>query len=69
MIEVSLGGFKPKCGFIPLSGPTLLSTQGFRWNVNGEMAIGKLVSESNEFSEEIVTISADKAIVFSIELM
>ena len=77
-IYVSKDAFGPCCGIIPITGPTTITLEGFRWNlgtyfpysVNEDNVItefGGMVSTSNEILEETATVTTDKHILWTIE--
>ncbi|CAG9314580.1 unnamed protein product [Blepharisma stoltei] len=53
-------------GMIPLCGPAVLTTEGFKWNFNSTLSeIGGIVSACNEVLENQVVIEGDKNILFT----
>lgn len=72
-----------KCGFMPLAGPSVVTTSGFRWNLQGqgkhgvlaakismalEMRIGGLISSSNIAVDYEAKIETSAPLVFTLEL-
>ncbi|KAM3354027.1 hypothetical protein ACQJBY_024940 [Aegilops geniculata] len=67
-IERSVEG--PHCGLIPMGAPSSSSTTtGLRWNLdNTSMNFGGLLSTSNIVEEEIVTVTSDSDLIWTISL-
>ncbi|CAL4972301.1 unnamed protein product [Urochloa decumbens] len=67
-IEKSIEG--PHCGLIPIGRPsTSTTTTGLRWNLdNTSMSYGGLVSTSNIVDGDIVTVTSDSDLVWTISL-
>ncbi|KAL6613871.1 hypothetical protein ACP70R_036141 [Stipagrostis hirtigluma subsp. patula] len=67
-IERSVEG--PHCGLIPIGAPsTSTTTTGLRWNLaNTSMSYGGLVSTSNIVEEDIVTVTSDSDLIWTISL-
>jgi len=58
------------CGLIPLSGTTIISTKGLKWNLEaGELAFGSLVSTSNAFISTCVSITTNKQLLFTMDII
>ena len=52
-------------GLVPVDGPTVVSTTGFRWNLSNEtMELGGLVSTSNEALEQRVFVNSTELVLF-----
>jgi thiamine pyrophosphokinase len=51
------------CGLFPLYGGTFVKTSGLKWNMEGEIEYGGLVSSSNVIIDE-VTIECNHPVVF-----
>ncbi|KAK6644469.1 hypothetical protein RUM43_000736 [Polyplax serrata] len=59
---------KLKCGLIPFRGSTLITTSGLKWNMSGEVTeFGQLVSTSNTFAENEVTVDANQHLIWTTE--
>ena len=52
------------CGFFPIHGPTKVKTSGLKWNVDGLITFGGLVSSSNCVIDFPVMIECDQPIVY-----
>jgi len=60
---------KSSCGLVPLGETCLhVTTTGLKWNLdNSKLQFGSLVSTSNTFSSDSITISTDNNILFTME--
>lgn len=60
----------PHCGLVPLGGPSAgTTTTGLRWNLDKTpMKFGGLISTSNIYENEIVTVSPDTDLVWTISI-
>ncbi|KAI2797386.1 cAMP-dependent protein kinase subunit [Blomia tropicalis] len=48
------------CSIVPLNGPVMATTTGFRWNLNKQiLEVGKLISTSQEFDGESIDIEVE----------
>lgn len=64
-------GEGPTCGLIPIGCKCdKIVTTGFKWDLDGTMPMefGGLVSTSNHVSEEVVTVEASHALIFTAEV-
>ena len=61
VIETTVGN---TCGFFPIHGATHVQTDGLKWDVNGVMSFGRLVSSSNCIVNSTITIQCEKPIVY-----
>jgi thiamine pyrophosphokinase len=77
-IYASKEAFGPCCGIIPITGPTTITLEGFRWNLGAYLPysvnednfiteFGGMVSTSNEILGETATVTTDKHILWTIE--
>jgi hypothetical protein len=59
------------CALIPMFGPaTCVHTSGLKWNLSGqELAFGRLVSTSNAFDSDCVTVTCAQPVLFQSALM
>ena len=56
-------------GILPLLGPTIISTEGLRWDVKDwETVIGGMLSTSNHVREDVCTVKTNKDVLFTIDL-
>ncbi|KAI9372924.1 thiamine pyrophosphokinase [Aspergillus egyptiacus] len=56
-------------GIIPLSGPARISTKGLQWDVeNWATEIGGQISTSNHIRAEMVEVTAEAPVLFTLEL-
>lgn len=61
--------FWKTCGIIPCGEPAKITTSGLEWNLdNADTSFGGMVSTSNHLKEEVIKISTDKDIVFTVEI-
>lgn len=61
----------PTCGVVPVGAPpSAITTTGLRWNLAPEMhlAYGGIVSSSNHAEAADVTVTTDRAVLFTAEL-
>lgn len=57
-----------KCGLFPIIGPTLVTTNGLKWNLNNtSLEYGKMVSVSNEIIASSIMISTERPLLFTIQ--
>ncbi|EFJ10261.1 hypothetical protein SELMODRAFT_235596 [Selaginella moellendorffii] len=65
-IHVSPEHEGPNCGIIPLGRPCTATTTGLKWNLNQtSMEFGGLVSTSNMFASDKVTVSSDSDLLWT----
>ncbi|KAG9142795.1 hypothetical protein Leryth_005546 [Lithospermum erythrorhizon] len=67
-IQSSIEG--PDCGLIPIGGPSRrTTTTGLKWNLtDAELSFGKLVSTSNSVQGDIVTVTCDSDLLWTITI-
>ncbi|GAA0160929.1 kinase [Lithospermum erythrorhizon] len=67
-IQSSVEG--PDCGLIPIAGPSRrITTTGLKWNLtDAEMSFGKLVSTSNSVQGDVVTVTSDSDLLWTITI-
>ena len=53
------------CGFFPIHGPTRVKTKGLRWDIDGLITFGGLISSSNCVVDYPVWIECDQPIIYS----
>ncbi|KAK9355590.1 thiamine pyrophosphokinase [Lipomyces doorenjongii] len=59
----------PTCGIIPVSGPTVISTRGFTWDIEDwATSFGTQVSTSNAMEADEVVIKSDQTVLFTVEI-
>ncbi|KAK9372984.1 thiamine pyrophosphokinase [Lipomyces chichibuensis] len=59
----------PTCGIIPVSGPTIISTHGFTWDIEDwPTSFGTQVSTSNAMEADEVVIKSDQTVLFTLEI-
>ncbi|KAK9384839.1 thiamine pyrophosphokinase [Lipomyces mesembrius] len=59
----------PTCGIIPVSGPTVISTRGFAWDIEDwATSFGTQVSTSNAMEADEVVIKSDQTVLFTLEI-
>jgi thiamine pyrophosphokinase len=62
--------FKINCGLLPMKGAAVVKTSGLKWDLDEtfEFEFGKVISTSNRFDKETVTIDTNVPIIFTQEL-
>lgn len=57
------------CSLLPIGGKSVVTTDGLKWNLSsGLLSFGGMVSSSNSYSKEIVEITTDSHVVWSMGL-
>ena len=63
-------GEGPTCGLIPIMGRCdNVVTAGLKWNLNGPLEFGSLVSSSNHVTDEVVSIETSSPLLFTTEMI
>ncbi|CAG7731504.1 unnamed protein product [Allacma fusca] len=57
------------CGIIPIDGPTVMKTQGLKWDLDGCYRFGDMISTSNETVLDTVKIQANRVFLFTLEVL
>lgn len=52
-------------GLFPLGGATQVFTTGLRWNIDGPLEFGKIVSSSNRIESEVVEVTTDGPLILT----
>lgn len=56
-------------GILPISGPAVISTTGFEWDVSDwKTSMGGQISTSNHIRADVVTVQTNEQILFTAEL-
>ncbi|CAG8459263.1 7350_t:CDS:2 [Ambispora gerdemannii] len=60
----------PTCGILPIGvSQAVITTTGLRWNLTkATTSFGNMISTSNQFNGEIVTIETDSPVIWTVEL-
>ncbi|KDD76167.1 hypothetical protein H632_c330p1 [Helicosporidium sp. ATCC 50920] len=68
LIRPSLRCEGPHCGLIPLCGPTVASSRGLQWDMDGmQMRMGGLVSTCNRIARDEIWVRIDKDCIWTTE--
>lgn len=62
-------GYEGTIGLFPVDGKCTVRTNGLKWNVDGPMQFGELISSSNEKVSDEVEIITDGTLLFTVELV
>lgn len=66
---LSQGFLRKHVGILPIYGPAVISTKGFEWDVQDwHTEMGGIVSTSNHIVQDVVEISTDREVLFTVEL-
>lgn len=67
-VPLSEGFFTPNIGIIPVCGPSVISTRGLEWDVEGwETRMGHQVSTSNHIVADTIEIETSELVLFTVE--
>ncbi|KAK9370494.1 thiamine pyrophosphokinase [Lipomyces kononenkoae] len=59
----------PTCGILPVAGPTVISTRGFKWDIQDwATSLGTQVSTSNALEADEVVLKSDRTVLFTLEI-
>lgn len=53
------------CGLIPITGASQVKTKGLKWDIDGRLEFGSLISTSNVALEQSVIIKTDKPLLWT----
>lgn len=60
--------FTPNIGILPIYGPATISTTGLEWDVTDwPTKMGEQVSTSNHIKKDVVTVTTDGPVLFTLE--
>ncbi|CAG5106861.1 Oidioi.mRNA.OKI2018_I69.chr1.g3033.t1.cds [Oikopleura dioica] len=62
-------GYEGKIGLIPVDGECNVRTTGLKWNIDGPMRVGELISSSNEKVSDEIEIITDGSLLFTVEMV
>ncbi|QIX01126.1 hypothetical protein AMS68_006643 [Peltaster fructicola] len=63
------GIIRKHAGILPIYGPAVISTRGFEWDVHDwHTEMGSIVSTSNHIVQDVVEVSTDREVLFTVEL-
>jgi len=55
------------CGLIPMDGQVIATSKGLKWDIDGELKFGDVVSTSNGFLSDVITVSCDKPLLWTMD--
>jgi len=67
-LDMSTGYEGKYVGLIPLGEPANVITRGLKWDVNGELKFGELVSTSNELIESTLEVTTSSPIILTVQI-
>ncbi|KAF3904855.1 hypothetical protein ABW20_dc0106050 [Dactylellina cionopaga] len=69
IVDTPLKLFGKTCGLIPVAGPSVITTEGFEWDLsNTETRFGGMVSTSNHLLKDRVEVVTTELLLFTMEI-